>query len=162
MLVSGNTYSVYTEADYHYNYAWLRPLRYHFEFKAKACKDVTILLASDMQETTVAYEIVFGGHNNEQTDIRRGAQGPILAYAYTPRLCNCDEFHPFWVRWENKLIEVGTGQHITHTLVSYDDKDQGHEVKAVSLTTYHDSVGLFQFGSHACESLHSPLRGLIL
>ena len=152
--VAGRTYSVYTDYDYRYNYTWLRPTTSHVTFRAKACKDIHVLLASDLQETAVAYEVVIGGYNNERVDIRRGAQGPVLAETWAIDICNCNEYLPFWISWENKTIEVGTGKLRQHILLSVSDLEEGHEVKAVSLSTYHDSQGEYQLPQEHCEYIY--------
>lgn len=92
---------------------------------------------------------------NQALQIRRGAEGNILKHSSSPDLCNCGRFQPFWVSWENKLIEMGTGHDRLHPLLTHNDEENGHEVTAVSLSTYTGTVGWFYMPEHYCESFFS-------
>ena len=109
--VSGNTYSVFTELDYRYSYAWFQPIYSYFTFKVRTCDNAHILLSTAINDLSPAssYEIVIGAYQNTMSDIRRGPHGEILAQADTPNIVNCDELLPFWIRWGNTSLDVGSG-----------------------------------------------------
>lgn len=146
----GDNYRLYTDLKYGYDQVWLRPTGQYVAFKAKTCRDVHVLLASDFLEQAAAYEVVIGGYNNQRVDIRRSMSGIILAQEMSPEICNCDEFLPFWVSWEDGIIEVGTGKVHQHVLVSFNVANIDPEVKAISLSTYYNP-GEYLFPSDQCE-----------
>ena len=85
----------------------------------RTCDNAHLLLSSSLMDTSSlsSYEIVFGGYENTYTDIRRGAHGPAIAQSYTPNIMNCDEFLPFWARWGNNILEIGSGPLDSHVML---------------------------------------------
>lgn len=111
VLLAGNTYSVFTNNDYRFNYTWLQPAANHLAFNVRTCDNVHLLLSTSLMNVSseVSYEVVIGGYDNTISDIRRGAHGPILVQVDTPNIMKCDEFLPFWITWGNSAITVGRG-----------------------------------------------------
>ena len=52
------------------------------------------------------YEIIIGGFGNTKTWIRNTTYGENLAFGDTPDILSPDEYRPFWIKWENGLVEV--------------------------------------------------------
>jgi len=68
-----------------------------------------------------SYEIVIGGYDNTLSDIRKGAHGSILVQANTPNILRCDEFLPFWIKWENSELSVGSGSLGSNIFMHYSE-----------------------------------------
>ncbi|ELU12990.1 hypothetical protein CAPTEDRAFT_64072, partial [Capitella teleta] len=123
-------------------------------FLVKSCKDVHIMLSGSIGDIQNAYEIEIGGNTNQITDIRFGSMGNILVQVDTPFICNCDEYQPFWVSWEDKKIEVGTGEKRLHPYISYTEEEgEELEIAALTLSTYINSPGAFILPQRYCQSL---------
>lgn len=93
---------------------------------------------------TDAYEIVLGGYTNTKSDIRRGAHGTILLQAETPNIMNCDEYLPFWAKWENKTLQIGSGNLNEHVIMRLDDEEMP-AISAVSVSSWTSARAEFQF-----------------
>jgi Farnesoic acid 0-methyl transferase len=57
---------------------------------------------------------------------------------------NCDEFLPFWVRWGNNSVEVGSGRLDEHTIMRLVDPEQP-EIKALSITSWVTASAEYHF-----------------
>jgi hypothetical protein len=130
--------------DYRYDYAWFQPTSSFAEFKVRTCNDGHILLATSLFDETKGYEIVLGGYDNSRSDIRRGSHGQVLQQADTPDIMNCDEFLPFWIRWGNKSVIVGSGRLDDHIVMRFDDPEQP-EIKALSVTSWVTASAEYHF-----------------
>lgn len=91
-----------------------------------------------------AYEVVLGGYTNTKSDIRRGAHGPILTQADTPNIMNCDEYLPFWAKWENKTLQIGSGDLDGHVIMRLDDPEMT-TIGAVSVSSWTSASAEYQF-----------------
>lgn len=132
--------------EYRYNYTWIQPRNRHLTFKIRSCDNGHILLSNSLLDVTenAAYEIVLGGYNNTFSDIRRGAHGPIVASANTPNIMNCDEFLPFWVKWENKVLIVGSGLLGSNVIMEYNDRAMSDDLLA-TVTSWESAPAEFHF-----------------
>ena len=114
---------MFTDSEYRCNYTWLQPTQNYLSFKIRSCDNGHVLLSTSLMDVseTAAYEIVLGAYENTISDIRRGAHGEILVQANTPNILNCDEFLPFWLRWGNGMLIVGSGPLDSHVIMQYSD-----------------------------------------
>ena len=144
-LFVGDVYTVFTEANYGYNYTWLLPMYNYITFKVKSCKDAHILLSTAFQDlSSNAYEIVLGGSENTISAIRRGSLGQNVVQESTPNIMNCDTLLPFWVRWQNKTLEVGSGPVDSHVLMRLDDPKMP-DISVASVTSWYSAPAEYQF-----------------
>ena len=151
--VVGNTYSIFVNIEYRFNHTWLQPIGTHLTFSARACDNVHVLLSTALMNVSAeaSYEIVIGGYDNTMSDIRKGAHGQVVTQASTPNILNCEEFLPFWVRWENSELTVGSGSLGSNVFMHYSEANMPSTfVAAVSSWTsshaeYHflESQGMF-------------------
>ena len=123
MYPTGSTYTIYTENNYNFDYAWMEPVGYTFAFRVKGCMNAYVLLSEYRYDYHLeAYEIVFGVYSNSASEIRRGLQGPVLAQAATPTIMDCENWRRFWVSWSDEGdITLGTGEVGTHSILHYRD-----------------------------------------
>lgn len=136
---------MFTESVYRYNYTWLWPASNYLTFKAKSCNDGHILLSTSVLETgNSSYEIVIGSFDNTKSEIRRGSHGAALVSVETPSVMNCHEYLPFWVRWENKTLEVGSGPLGSHVIMRADDP-QMPTIQVASVTSWTTATAEYQF-----------------
>ena len=59
----------------------------------KACKDAHILISEVPNNRDRGYEIVLGGYDNKNSDIRKNGQR--VAHMGTPQLLSCDSFRRY-------------------------------------------------------------------
>ena len=75
-----NEFQVYTPGEYSYTRVFLAKQDQAFRFSFKGCKDAHIFLQANAFETTggtektPGYEIVLGGYENTESDIRNGSR----------------------------------------------------------------------------------------
>ena len=78
-------------------------------FKVKVCQDAIVTL---MQYPGIpaynSYELVIG-LNNQLTEVYDTPGGSRLATASSNSVLSCDSFRDFWISWEDKVLEVGSG-----------------------------------------------------
>ena len=99
-----------TPAYFSYNTLWLlQSQKSYVMFGVKACNDALVALCAQMDTSNFTYEVVIGGYNNTQSDIRPGYYQPPSISASTPGILSCTETRYFWVSYEGGLIEVGQG-----------------------------------------------------
>src|SRR5688572_16793997 len=117
----------------------------YITFKVKSCKDAHILLSSAVQDlSNNTYEIVIGGSENTISAIRRGSLGQNVVQESTPSIMNCDILLPFWVRWQNKTLEVGSGPVDSHVLMRLDDPEMP-DISVASVTSWYSAAAEYQF-----------------
>jgi hypothetical protein len=97
----------------------------------------------DVSESA-SYEIVLGAYDNTLSDIRRGSHGQILTQVETPNIMNCDEFLPFWIKWENKVLIVGSGPIDSHIIMQYNDPQMADSF-VVTVTSWVTAPAEFHF-----------------
>jgi hypothetical protein len=141
---TGDEYTAFTLNDYRYDYTWFQPVNYFVEFKVRSCNDGHILLATSLGDDAHGYEIVLGGYDNTKSDIRRGSHGEILKQVDTPGILNCNEFLPFWVRWGDRTVLVGSGRLDDQVILQLEDSDQP-EIAAFSITSWLTSEAEYRF-----------------
>lgn len=151
--IVGDTYSVFTQSDYRYDYTWVQPTGSSVEFRVRTCNDGHILLSSSLLDVADGYEIVLGGYDNTRSDIRRGSHGTILLQVETPDIMNCDEFLPFWVRWGSGSVEVGSGRLDGHLIMQVYDAEQPH-IQALTVTSWISAPAEYQFLQSYGRILH--------
>lgn len=144
-LFLGNTYSIFTQSSFQYNYTWIQPYNNYLTFKVRTCNDAHILLSNTLLDTseTNSYEIVFGAFENTRTVIRQGSHGNELAAADTPDIMNCDAFLPLWVKWENSVITIGSGPLDSHVILQLNENKLGNIIATV--TSWVTAPAEFQF-----------------
>jgi len=64
------------------------------------------------------------------SDIRRGSHGPLIVQADTPEIMNCDVFLPFWVKWDKKVLMVGSGPLDSHLIMEVTDPQMSDSLVA--------------------------------
>lgn len=144
-LNAGDIFTIFTENVYRYNYTWMYPVNKYLTFKVQSCNDGHILLSNSIGETgSSSYEIVIGGFDNTWSEIRRGSQGPALVSVETPSIMYCQELLPFWVRWENKSVVVGSGPLDSHVIMRYDDPNMT-DIWVASTTSWTTAASEYQF-----------------
>jgi hypothetical protein len=67
-------------------------------------------------------QIFIGGWGNAKTAIRRDRVKPDKALVDTPDILSDAEYHGFWIRWEDGLLEVGKEGEVT-PFVSWKDPE---------------------------------------
>ena len=133
----------------------------YLTFKVKSCNDAHILLSNAVQDlSNNAYEIVIGGYENSLSAIRRGSLGANVVEASTPNIMNCDTFLPFWVRWQNKTLEVGSGPVDSHVLMRLDDPEMP-AISVASMTSWYSAPGEYQFLQTECNQFFLLKTNLI-
>lgn len=116
---------MFTNNDYRFNYTWLQPSGNHLAFNVRTCDNVHVLLSTALMNISgdASYEVVIGGYDNTISDIRRGAHGPILVQVDTPNILKCDEFLPFWIKWESSVLTVGSGVLGSNLIMQYSESN---------------------------------------
>ena len=78
-------------------------------FKAQMSKDAYITLMEYPGVTHYnTYEVVIG-LDNSVTEVYDTPGGTRLVSANTPGILSGSSLRDFWIRWEDKVLEVGTG-----------------------------------------------------
>lgn len=116
----------------------------YLTFSVRTCDNAHLMLSAEMLDTTNAYEIVLGAFSNTKSDIRRGSHGPPLVQVDTPNIMKCDEYLPFWVRWENKTLQLGYGAIDETVLMRLDDAEMP-AITAASVSSWESANGEYQF-----------------
>lgn len=88
----------------------------------RAPNDAHVALTSGPTEGDPMYEIFIGGWGNAKTAIRRDRVKPDKALVDTPDILSDAEYHGFWIRWEDGLLEVGKEGEVT-PFVSWKDPE---------------------------------------
>ena len=94
------------------------------------------------------------------SDLRRGAHGAILVQVSTPNIMNCDEYLPFWVRWEGQTIEIGTGSVDSHVFMKFTDPSM-HTIVAASVTSWYN-LAEYQFPETQGEYLVTKFFQIVI
>ena len=72
-----------------------------------APRSVHIILSQHERVTDQSFEIVLGGEGNQRSWISRGSNQILRADIHGS--LSEDSFQPFWISWEEGIIQVGTG-----------------------------------------------------
>ena len=147
-MLLGNTFSRLTADDYVYHTFWMKTTKKNFVFKVRCCNDAHVLMTTTMHhnDTEHAYELVFGGDNNNKVYIRKGSgwNGGVPGYERSgqfPGLMNCDELRTFWASWEGGLVQAGSGAvPLSHTLLTWQDPEP-LDVQYLAVSTGWGSTG---------------------
>jgi len=124
-----------TPATFSYNTLWLlQSQKSYVKFGVKACNDAFLALSAQMDHSNFTYEVVIGGYNNTQSDIRPGYyQAPSIS-ASTPGILSCTETRHFWVSYEGGLIEVGYGLELGQRRFLHWKYENPHTVTAIGFS----------------------------
>lgn len=159
MFCAGNTFSVFTNNEYRFNYTWLQPTGNHLMFNVRTCDNVHVLLSTALMNVSaeMSYEVVIGGYDNTISDIRKGAHGPIVVQVDTPNILKCDEFLPFWIKWENSAITVGHGDLGSNVFMQYSEANMASSFVA-TVSSWTTAPAEYHF----LESQGKKLRHMLL
>ncbi len=72
------------------------------------------------------YDVVIGGYNNQQSEIRRWPSPGIAEWTKTPNILNCDQYRHFWVDWDKDSGKIRLGSGLipgSLQLISWTDPD---------------------------------------
>ena len=119
-----------------YTTLWLlQSQKSYVKFGVKACNDALLALSAQMDSSIFTYEVVIGGYNNTQSDIRPGySQTPPSISASTPGILSCNETRYFWVSYEGGLIEVGRGLELGQRRFLHWKYENPHAVTAIGFS----------------------------
>jgi len=146
-----------TPATFSYNTLWLlQSQKTYVKFGVKACNDALLALSAQMDSSTFTYEVVIGGYNNTQSDIRPGfSQTPSIS-ASTPGILSCTETRYFWVSYEGGFIEVGQGLDLGQRRILDWKYENPHTVTAIGFSGW-DAEDEWEF-SHTEGTLVTNIR----
>ena len=125
----------------------------------RCCNDAHVLMSSQLHQndSSHAYEVVFGGHSNSWLILRRGSvgQSSYEDTAVIEGLVSCDELRTFWVSWENGNVQAGSGGiPFSHTYLGWQDPNPLN-VEYLAFSTGWGSEGDFQI-RHDGGEMTSP------
>ena len=94
-----------------------------------------------------SYEVIFG-LNNERTEVLNTAGGNTLAYANTKDILSCSSPRQFWISWEDKLLEIGSGPSPgVSRFLQWDMTSTYYSIRAAAFSTIGTHKGLWEFKS---------------
>ena len=163
---TGNTYSRLTTDVFDYHTFWMKTTKTNFVFKVRCCNDAHVLMATTMHrnDTDHAYEVVFGGGQNQRAFVRKGSSwtGAPGYEEWTdfPGLVDCDELRTFWTSWGDGLLQAGSGAvPLSHTLLTWQDPEP-LDVEYLAVSTGWGSTGEWDIthdqSTHFAQSLSIP------
>ena len=132
--------AAYTTTHYDYDQVWLNVEEQHvLKFSARACRDVNVGLFETFGNSSSAmYRVMIGGWNNEASAIRSTpvAGASDLVKIDRKAILSCNSLRPFWISWEDGLIQVGYGWIIgVGTLMQWQVRGKALTVAGASLVS---------------------------
>jgi hypothetical protein len=94
-------------------YAYVHPLGVNvkdqtwFSFQVKGCADAFLVLSAAEDTSTDTYLIGIGTGGNMKSKISLGLSDTKTEVSHSP--LHCDEYRSFWVRWDDNVIQLGSG-----------------------------------------------------
>ncbi|XP_059224363.1 uncharacterized protein LOC106095173 [Stomoxys calcitrans] len=78
-----------------------------FSFKIRSTHDVRLALTPEPKINYHMYEIFIEAYANNRSTIRQNNDDVVIAF--TRGILSEEEFHEFWIRWDDSTIAVGCG-----------------------------------------------------
>lgn len=118
-----------------YDTLWLlQSQKSYVKFGVKTCNDAILALSANMTTSINTWEVVIGGYNNTQSDIRPGFGQPPAVSTSTPAILNCSETRHFWVSYEGGFVEVGQGTELGQRRFISWKFENPHKVDAIGFS----------------------------
>ena len=117
-------------------------------FRVKAASDAHIALSATYGEIQLmTYEITLGGLKNRRSSIRYGGDSWFAKEARTPSVLSETEMRPFWISWENGVLDVGEGMRKgSRRLLQWRPMmEKRHNINHLSVCTSEHSKGEWEF-----------------
>lgn len=100
--ILGDAYVIRTRDELDFMQARFETRSHHISFRATACSDVHVGLATNSDFVpTEMYEVVIGSSQNTRSQIRCESQKCQMVGVDTPAVLDCDRERSFWIQWEN-------------------------------------------------------------
>lgn len=120
------------------------PNREIITFDVKCKNDAHIALLSSEEVTNPIIEVFIGGWDNTKSAIRFNQAKPDKAEEQTPGIVSPDEYHRFWIRFHDHVIQVGREGEAVPFLV-WENTDEPFEITHYAFTTGWGSSGTWVF-----------------
>ncbi|CAC5411660.1 unnamed protein product [Mytilus coruscus] len=131
-------------------------------FEVKACQSVTIIMSNsdDGDSSKPMYEFIIGGWSNLKSAIRRrnddsltpGSQHSVKFY--TPDLCKCDEYRPFWISAINGVLMIGKGLIVGINVIAEWTDPYPFTVRSIGIYTNHNTIGEWKVQIEVVNNLY--------
>ena len=127
----------WTEEKHAYDTMWLSETTTNFHiFHVRAHSNARLALTPGLEDTQSGYEVVIGGDNDTLTYIKYINEEERQASAETQGILISSALSTFWIRFDNGVIEVGTGDDVgAYTVLSWTDTRTPTTVKAIAYST---------------------------
>ena len=136
---------VTTDGIYGLDTIWISQSQANYQvFHVIANSDAYVALTPGVENTQEGYEVVFGADGNTVSYIRYLNSNDRVYSVETQGILGSQKT-ALWVRFDNGLIEAGTGQDVgAHTLLQWQDHNTAIQVKAMSFSTGENERGQWQ------------------
>ena len=115
-------------------------------FTVKVCQDAIVTLQEYPGINHYnSYEVIIG-LNNDMTEVLNTPGGARLAYANTKDILSCNSYRQFWISWEDKLLEIGSGPSPgVSRFLQWDMSSTFYSIRAAAFSTGGTHKGTWEF-----------------
>lgn len=143
-ITAGQLVTVLTPVSYSYENYWFNPIREHFLFRVRACKNAHVIFSSDLQGS-INHEVIIGYAFNTKTILRQvQPEDADVVEVSTPGILDCYRDREFWITWADAVFRFGKGRFFEQMVIDYVVPDF-QPFTSVSLSTSDETTGEFNY-----------------